>query len=341
MKKGLDLQLLAKQKAKLNRGGQSDEIVDDDDLEVAYGAGKSVDKEENNDVKRENPVPSKFKPIGSTSKLVKEAEEDKPEYIWRDGKRLRKKKKVPQKNQSIDVAPPDARFQGPPTQMPVQTERVEPPPLASPVRAATSHKKTEKEPQMLHEPPIATLIPVVGATSEEEAERQDKAESTDDEDEGGDIFADAGRWRGLDESDAEDGEGGQTEISEASALAVTVPLAPSGKKDWFATGAQDTTHDERLEARLPGDLLNIVKGAEKAKEAHASLSNDQRSETGGESDEEKEVRPPKAQRLEGFSDSILGRKGVRYMLEKKDDDGPDRKRRRKRSKKGKGGYGSD
>lgn len=78
--KGLDYTLLEQQRAKMNG---------DDDLETAFQSIHSKSEPKKRVIVGEGHVKhDKFKPIGSKSK-----EEEKPEYIWRDGKRMRKKRK--------------------------------------------------------------------------------------------------------------------------------------------------------------------------------------------------------------------------------------------------------
>jgi hypothetical protein len=334
--KGLDYALLAQQKAKLNGSGDVKEI-DDDDLEEAYGSGGIEIKEEETTI--DVPVASKFKPIGSSAgfKPIGKEDEGQPEYIWRDGKRLRKKKKKPvvvengtqEESSRRGTISQDAGEHHPGNgRQELNSKKAEMKLLKEQSKIVAAKEKADRERAVM---PPPRIIPSSSPKVAIEA-RVVKEESSESEDDSTDIFADAGRWNGLDDDGSEEG----SEEGEAISVVPVPQASSSGKRDWFNIGKNTEREEgEAEEVALPSSLSSILDNVHDAKKKHEAEDVDPGS------DGEEEERESKPQRLEGLSDSILGREGMRYMLEKKDDDRNDRQRKRKRSKKGKGGYGSD
>lgn len=355
--KGLDYTLLAQQKAKLRNGNGSetgnDGMDDEEKLEDAYSSSKGAESEKLK-YSGSKAAPSKFKPIGGSTgfKSVDVEEEGAPEYIWRNGKRMRKKKK----NKESVVAPDsiDANREAS-SSLSVPAKKSDEIITAKVNRIDESRnnlktnqqKKSEQERAEMPPPPIVPSLKAkeLALNKMTEREEEEMGSGTDDannsDDDGADIFADAGRWNGLDEDD--DDDDGETISDEKIAVKAIPEVPPSGKRDWFSTdkGVAEENSDKSKESDpLPCDLNNILKTVNEAKKSHEAKENESSDSEEDEVDQG-EQQAVESTRLEGFSDSILGREGVRYMLEKKDDEGDHQKRKRKRSKKGKGGYGSD
>ncbi|UZJ56138.1 hypothetical protein CBS101457_005458 [Exobasidium rhododendri] len=368
--KGLDYALLAQQKAKLNgRSGLKshgdEDNDDDDDLEGAYGSVsiKPAELRENEEEKK----PSKFRPIGESAKvkaIADEKIEEGAEYIWRDGKRMRKKKKkqATPSGPALEEATNSSISRGGNSKgLEVEAESktdaavkeikrrradleraAMPPPRASLLRKAVAAPAIEAIVPDKKKAEMSGKGASIGEKSSAEgvmrrAEEEEDGDSSDGD--SVDIFADAGRWKGLEEDDSEDEEGAKGE--EAVSKVPLQSTSSLGKRNWFSSGPEVGEEDERETGPLPTELKNILdnaQGVQKEKEELTPVTmEDDESDDG-----DNEADPAKSQRLEGFSDSILGREGVRYMLEKQDDENGDRKRKRKRSKKGKtGGYASD
>jgi len=374
--KGLDYALLAQQKAKLK-----DNEIDDDDLEGAYGDAASKKKETKGSKGEDKKPASKFRPIGKSVSLKpvdEEKIEEGAEYIWRNGKRMRKKKKKPQAEESQEVTSTSIRSKSPSNrdgdassskagpsskkaepanvhllhQQKTDRERVEmPPPQISSLRKAA----------MVSEPVLDSDKKVSDGAHDSEMmngrksrEREEESIEAEDggkeeeessgDDDSVDIFADAGRWNGLDDDDDDDSDSddGKSKVAQAEGT-IASSLPSSGKRDWFSSGIESQKDEDKDIGSLPSNLKNILDNAQEAQISKEEDVKKRSSDTKeGEDDDNEEKEDAKPQRLEGFSDSILGREGVRYMLEKQDDDkGGDRKRKRKRSKKGKGGNASD
>lgn len=365
--KGLDFALLAQQKAKL----EGDVEIGDDDLEGAYGSGEL--KEAEAKTTSEEKKPSKFRPIASGAgfkPVAAEKSEEGAEYIWRNGKRMRKKKKIVPAVEAPEVKASSSgagssrqalqdradleRVAMPPPKL--QTTRVE----VVATKASESRQEEGRELQIEQESASRAVgrgekvkrgdadtkhsesdhNSTEADTEPVEANGVDQGDSSDDE--GSDIFADAGRWNGLEDDDSEDERmrDGPKAAPVAPVEAALPGIPTSEKRDWFVTASASTATSEgdgKESNALPSNLKNILDNAQEAQKSHVRAQD----EASTSEEEEGEEQEPKSQRLEGFSDSVLGREGVRYMLEKEDDNRDDRKRKRKRSKKGKGGYGSD
>lgn len=209
---GLDFALLEQQRAKING---------DDDLENAFQSTSSSQK-------RTDKVPissvshaknDKFKPIGSS----KPKDEESPEYIWRNGKRMRKKRKdrdvagkeADMKNSATDIPSAGASTQSKRAKVPMKTkDEAESSTTATPQQVKEAEKDVEsRRPKATEDNTMGSeeaLTDPTSLTTIESAIDQDKkeinapAEDSDEEDE--DIFADAGRWDGFaGEASDEDG----------------------------------------------------------------------------------------------------------------------------------------
>ena len=350
--KGLDYALLAQQKAKLTGDAGLD---DDDDLEGAYGSA-ATKQDDTGKAREEKVAASKFRPIGSStgSKHVEKTDEA-PEFIWRNGKRMRRKKKKPlaeeqqQEGEQVQPTPPlpgrqsESSRQAAKISQAVTDSVTMPPPPPKPAKAVQDpdsnrerlevdqrRAKVEADQDGGHE-----RLP---EREQETAPDEDGGESSSSGDDGADIFADAGRWNGLgDDSDDED-------ATESAAAAPSETHVGPAMRDWFATDAKaieagmNKVTEEEVSA-LPSSLSSILDTAQAAQKSNAAQDGSSEERDSDDGEEAVVARP---ERLEGFSDSVLGREGVRYMLEQKDDDKRgEQKRKRKRSRKGKGGYGSD
>lgn len=351
--RGLDYALLAQQKAKLT-GDQG--LDDDDDLEGAYGSA-ATKQDDNGKVREEKVAASKFRPIGSSTgfKHVEKTEEA-PEFIWRNGKRMRRKKKPvaeerQREGEQVQPTPPppgrqsESSRQAAKMSQAVADSVTMPPP---PSKAAKAVQDPDSKYERLEADQKRAKVEAdqdggherLPERVQEMAPDEDGGESSSSGDDGADIFADAGRWNGLeDDSDDED----TAEIAAAAPAPSEAHVGPA-TRDWFSTDAKATeagmdNATEQEVSVLPSSLSSILDTAQAAQESNAAQ--DGTSEE-GDSDDGEKVVAARPERLEGFSDSVLGREGVRNMLEQKDDDKRgEQKRKRKRSRKGKGGYGSD
>lgn len=206
---GLDFALLEQQRSKMNG---------DNDLENAFHSS-SAEKKSDKIVSKNATIAKndKFKPIGSS----KSKEEESPEYIWRNGKRMRKKRK----DKGNNVA--DARG----ITKDSSSKNVETQPKRAKVYKTTEGKKevsdnaakanTKKDQKCDTSKPVEAPEKAAKAvndtpsippptTTSQAAIDQDKKETgapaQDSDEEDGDIFADAGRWNGFaEEVSDEDG----------------------------------------------------------------------------------------------------------------------------------------
>lgn len=347
--KGLDFALLEQQRAKAS--GLPEGENDDDELEAAYGRpkmdgeGETEEKESKQAVEGSSTIGHKFKPIGAKSVQDKD---EAPEYIWRDGKRMRKKKK--KDKEGAEGVPPETQEKSKETK---QTSRMEIAPTPKKKTRVVKMKEIKPALQETEDDESASKDVVMekdskeelgkestsseeaaqaraesaAHTAEEENGKEDEVlkvegvEGEDDDD--GDIFADAGRWQGLDNDSDEEDEG------RASGTVTAVPTAATGKRDWFAKDLQKEQDQEEDAPVLPGGLNNIVANAKAATEA----KNGEEKEENGE-----EKREGGEGRLQGFSDSKLDSHTARLLLDREqgrgDDGGKKKKGSKKRKKKG-------
>ncbi|PWN32964.1 uncharacterized protein FA14DRAFT_162159 [Meira miltonrushii] len=206
---GLDFALLEQQRAKMNG---------DDDLENAFQSTSSSQRttEKAPSAGIAHAKNDKFKPIGSS----KPKEEESPEYIWRNGKRMRKKRKdrdtsgkdAEMKGSVTEVSSDGASTQSKRAKVPKKTkEKAE----SSTTATAQLDEAAENDgesvpPKAPEEGAITASSKLPSSTNIQSAIDQDKkevnapAENSDEDDE--DIFAGAGRWDGLAE-DASDEDG--------------------------------------------------------------------------------------------------------------------------------------
>lgn len=347
--KGLDFALLEQQRAKAS--GLPEVENDDDELEAAYGRpkmdgeGETEKQESKGAVEGSSTIGHKFKPIGAKSLQDKD---EAPEYIWRDGKRMRKKKK--KDKETAEVVPSEMQEQAKETE---QNSRVEIAPTPrkktkvvkireiKPAVQETGDDESASKAIMTEEDSKEELdkgstssegaaharAESAAQTAKEENGKEDEVlkvggvEGEDNDDE--DIFADAGRWQGLENDSDEEDEG------RASGTVTAVPTAAAGKRDWFAKDLQREQVQEEDAPVLPGGLNNIVANAKAATEA----KNGEEMEENGE-----ERREGGEGRLQGFSDSKLDSHTARLLLDREqgrgDDGGRKKKGGKKRKKKG-------
>ncbi|PWN90736.1 hypothetical protein FA10DRAFT_279781 [Acaromyces ingoldii] len=348
--KGLDFALLEQQRAKASGLPEGENA--DDELEAAYGRpkmdgegegegeGETEKQESKGAVEDSSTIGHKFKPIGVKSVQDKD---EAPEYIWRDGKRMRKKKK--KDKEAAEVVPPVTLEQAKETK---QDSRMEIAPAPKKKTRVVKIKESKSTLQKTEDDESASKDVVMekdskeelgkGSTSSEEAAyaraesaahtaeqengKEDEVpkvggvEGEDDDDE--DIFADAGRWQGLDNDSDEEDEG------RASGTVTAVPTAAAGKRDWFAKDLQKEQDQEEDAPVLPGGLNNIVANAKAATEA----KNGEEKEVNGE-----ERREGGEGRLQGFSDSKLDSHTARLLLDREQGRGDDGVKKKKGSKK--------
>lgn len=290
--------------------------VSDADLDAALEAGRTVQEPAND-------APD-FRPITQAAPQAPAPKEEAPEFIYVNGKRMRKKKKkAPEASApapdshaaSGDAAdraltdpaalrPRAAKAQGPvrpavgergnapePAAQEHAPSQAVSPPLPGRAPPPPSHDaEPTHEPSTTPAPPSHSISPAHDPTPATHASTSRPAAppsfvpQVEDED---DIFAEAGEWAGLSDEEAPE------------------PAAPpsGNQRDWFATQTQD-------EPAPPSEP----------------------------EDEEREDSPPA--RLEGLSTSALPSDVSRWLLEREDKprhtDRDPAPRKRKRSKKGRG-----
>lgn len=157
-----------------------------------------------------------------------------------------------------------------------------------------------------------------------------------DEDE--DIFADAGRWEGLqsdEDSEEEGGEGSGAANRHGGSRSLATPPSSALKHDWFAADARDGGDGHRGredEVGLDGSLGRVIaglsqqRGDQQANRSHEKvLPGD---EDNRQRDGESASSSSASTRLQGFSDSALPSDYARSMLEEEKE-----KQRRQEEKK--------
>ncbi|PWN29089.1 hypothetical protein BDZ90DRAFT_259146 [Jaminaea rosea] len=277
---------------------------------------------------------SKFKPIGAgTSGQLEKV------IITKDGKRLRKKVKKPADGPTANgarepvkpaatIAPSNAAVSSssapspssPSSRPAVATKPAPPAPLPSKrdfaprqLKKGSGAVSTSETPAKEHESAPASVAvrekrdqPVSSGADDVDGSnhtRQNQADDLDEEEE--DIFADAGRWTGLDADDDEDDEERRSKAVEPNARgkdAADLPLLPalsaSGKRDWFGDGEEEEDRKEEPAASLQPPV-------------HVSPSR-QQTQTDAE-----QPNAPEAStgRLQGLSDSALPSSWSRHLLE--------------------------
>lgn len=378
--KGLDFALLEQQKAKMN-GTQSSAFVNDDDLEAAY-TGKpqvqpSVDTSNNQQAEKKSmgekfrPIATKrgFKPVESAPKA-----DDSPEYIWRDGKRMRKKKKRKVEDTSVVAESPpvlreagsstiqeeaslnDDREKGEKGDGRNQTgieERNEDVAQPNDKRAKTLRVDYEKETVISHPSNEKASLQGEKCADEEERGEEDGERGEEDGEKGeedGEKGEEDGERKvapGEDEEDEEDifADAGRWQgIADDSDEDEERPTnqAPSTirKRDWFASNTHKQIQSEEDEKERNKQVQDML--AESLKiNPQAQIQGPDQQNTPVE--DPPNTAPP---RLIGLSDSSLRTEDIRSLLAEEDsrnngrhDDAGRRKRRRRR--RGAGGNDSD
>lgn len=323
--KGLDFALLEQQRAKA--AGRLDSGKDDEELEAAFGRADKGEADRKNTGQSNSKISSKFKPIAAKS--IEDNEAEAPEYIWRDGKRMRKKKK---KRKDEEEGSKTEDLQVPTSTATVDAElKVDrkPEKKAKVVKVIKNPKAIGKQPHDSSSK-VPTDVALENADAESGQERLEgitrtgdeesketkednakvaleeeaRSNAVNDDDDDEDIFADAGRWQGLDDDSDEDEEKDKIGAMKSS----MIPGAGAGKRDWFARDLQRETEEEAEESELPGALNHIVANARAAHEA-ANVNEDQREEEEQQSG-----------RLQGFSNSKLDSQTARLLLERDQED---------------------
>lgn len=282
--KGLDFALLEQQKAKLSGNVSGDT---DDALEAAYS--RTSHSEVHVPQRANRPPPSRgpdkasakksnFRPIGQSTgagtgfqPINATKVEDSPDYIWRDGKRYRKKKKDKHEKGSVAETSADSNdlhdsassarpTVGRDTLLPqpatekremAQPAEDETKVTSSPTRnkngPSTLGKENEEQSGAsrqgaLHN--VGTSDEVTSARSSEthasearvgqakDLMKQDSPATNDDEDDE-DIFAGAGRWQ-AEESDEEGANDSPRPRDDSEAIAIG-PTEIKSSRDWFSS----------------------------------------------------------------------------------------------------------
>ncbi|CAO1617414.1 unnamed protein product [Jaminaea pallidilutea] len=157
-----------------------------------------------------------------------------------------------------------------------------------------------------------------------------------DEDE--DIFADVGRWEGLqseEDSEEEGGEGSGAANRHGGSRSLATPPSSALKHDWFAADARDGGDGHRGredEVGLDGSLGRVIAGLSQQRGDQQANRSHEKVLPGDEDDRQRDGESASSSsastRLQGFSDSALPSDYARSMLEEEKE-----KQRRQEEKK--------
>lgn len=363
--KGLDFALLEQQKAKLEGVADPDR---DDDLEAAFRGKQAKEAAQSNAGKGQESSSlktGKFKPIGQKAhaKIIgKSQAEDSPEYIWRDGKRMRKKKKKDQLHGA------DQELKAKKASSTVSSTSRTPVTIPKNVSDNGHHQGVTVKDRITGRSAENQREESVVRQSSETAQKADQADehkrspvlfkdkrteetplrAEGSEEEEDDIFAGAGRWDGIvDEESDDDGNEEEDERKEESQGSVEGKEA-NRKRDWFALGSPATDAQPPQEA-LPAGLNEIIAHAKDAQEgANVRHAQGQQSADDDAAGSAKQASPPSVVRLTGLSDSTLQSDEIRYLLDQESKksqrdsaNGSEKGAKRKRKRKGKGAGGDE
>ncbi|PWN45886.1 hypothetical protein IE81DRAFT_344364 [Ceraceosorus guamensis] len=403
--KGLDFALLAQERAKEAGGGQVSSATDDD-LEAAFagaggpkagpddrtrsgtaagtetgileelakrnlsGSSKLKSHEDTRGQGAFGPIASGFKPIGSGKDKM-----EAPEYIWKDGKRMRKKrKKVEASEQELGHSNGTAHTN---TKAESSTEaapaKAKPLPSNNRPRAAnnsaasssksgktTASNHPANTPAVRERTDQATLLSAHASTSRTSAHALASTPATapvvaplaanldDDEDE--DIFAGVGSWQGIQDSDSDAenslSKGDKSKEAEASQSDLTkanLPRDSSNKRagmDWFRN---DKAVDKgEAQGFRRSTSAHGEQEEEEEDEATRLIRASERAVAAparkvSASAVDASPPPPSSMRLQGFSDSVMSSEMSRAVLERERLAEAKREQRKKERMQGEGG----
>lgn len=271
--------------------------------------------------------------------------------VTKDGKRLRKKVKKPVVAEEVVSGEPSQAAAGPSLskatlsepQQSLQTgesANLAPKAEVPPPKRAQS-EKTEPS----HGVPDTKIVEDASGPQAREVPPAPQVQEPppavpSDEDE--DIFADAGRWEGL-QSD-EDSEGGGAGGGEGSGApnrhggprSFASPPSSTLKHDWFAADARNDgdSHKAREgEVGLDGSLGRVIAGlSQQQRGDQQTKRSHEKALPGDEDEQQRDGAPPSSSsastRLQGFSESALPSDYARSMLEEEKE-----KQRRQEEKK--------
>lgn len=387
--KGLDFALLEQQKAKLQEKSRDAIGTEEEDLEAAFAtssqrkhAGAPAEEAKHSTSKK-----PKFRPFGQSGGLAsvhKSFNETKthelPEYIWRNGKRMRKKRRNQEEPRGEGAASTDRGDRGSGAEAQSVSDRQ---PCVIGERSKERHDaeaqvrdRGGKEGHIEGSAFRSALDTMEGGGRAEEstmegidvvaaqsdlmgrekgvqnpivaAENANPSAAEEEEEE--DIFADAGRWQGIDDDESTSGE-------EEGASEPPVKTSTQGKRDWFSTSTRKEEVMEGADAPSQGEVQDLLAAAQDTLGHEGRQDEEARKKSGTENDaksdedmadgaEDGAAAGHHQARLLGLSDSSLPTDDIRSLLadaqQKKLDGqrGGEGRRERRRRRRG-GGHDSE